>query len=116
MVGLVEKEWLETLSCVNLSEVSYLDFVEEGRRIAQDLKAQGADVVVALTHMRVPNDKRLAEEVAEIDLILGGHDHHYEVCMFSLSKAFADPVLGLPKLSLWGDGRQGRLGHTGLGS
>ena len=29
--------------------------------------------------MRWPNDIRLAEEVAEIDMILGGHDHQYEV-------------------------------------
>ena len=28
--------------------------------------------------MRVPNDLRLLESDAEIDLILGGHDHHYE--------------------------------------
>ena len=28
--------------------------------------------------MRVPNDIRLLESDAEIDLILGGHDHHYE--------------------------------------
>ena len=27
--------------------------------------------------MRLPNDKKLAEQVPEIDLILGGHDHHY---------------------------------------
>lgn len=25
--------------------------------------------------MRIPNDLRLAKEVDEIDLILGGHDH-----------------------------------------
>jgi 5'-nucleotidase len=29
--------------------------------------------------MREPNDIKLAENVSEIDLILGGHDHHYEV-------------------------------------
>jgi 5'-nucleotidase len=29
--------------------------------------------------MREPNDKKLAENVPEIDLILGGHDHHYEI-------------------------------------
>ena len=28
--------------------------------------------------MRIPNDVRLAEEVPELHLILGGHDHHYE--------------------------------------
>ncbi len=31
--------------------------------------------MIALTHMRTPNDLRLAKEVEEIDLILGGHDH-----------------------------------------
>ena len=35
--------------------------------------------MIALTHMRWPNDNRLAEEVDEIDLILGGHDHDYTV-------------------------------------
>jgi 5'-nucleotidase len=35
--------------------------------------------VIALTHMRYPNDVKLAESVDEIDLILGGHDHLYEV-------------------------------------
>lgn len=29
--------------------------------------------------MRTPNDCRLAENVDQIDLILGGHDHDYEV-------------------------------------
>lgn len=37
------------------------------------------DVVVALTHMRQPNDIILAESVAGIDLVLGGHDHFYAV-------------------------------------
>lgn len=34
-------------------------------------------MIIALTHMRDPNDIRLAEEVPEIHLVLGGHDHHY---------------------------------------
>ena len=40
---------------------------------------QGADYVIALTHMRWPNDERLATEAEAIDLILGGHDHDYGV-------------------------------------
>lgn len=38
---------------------------------------QGAEFVVALTHMRGPNDRRLAEQATGIDLILGGDDHDY---------------------------------------
>lgn len=41
---------------------------------------QGCELIIALTHMRLPNDKRLAENVPGIDIILGGHDHHYEIC------------------------------------
>lgn len=40
---------------------------------------KGVDYVIALTHMRTPNDCRLAANVDEVDLILGGHDHVYEV-------------------------------------
>ena len=35
------------------------------------------DLIIALTHMRVPKDRHLAAEVPEIDFILGGHDHLY---------------------------------------
>ena len=35
------------------------------------------DIIVALTHMRCPDDRMLAKSVPEIDFILGGHDHSY---------------------------------------
>jgi len=35
--------------------------------------------VIALTHMRWPNDILLAEHVSDIDLILGGHDHDFTI-------------------------------------
>ena len=40
---------------------------------------QNCDFVFALTHMRWNNDTILANEVPEIDLFLGGHDHDYVV-------------------------------------
>ncbi|KAH9632644.1 hypothetical protein HF086_008471 [Spodoptera exigua] len=43
------------------------------------LVEQGCEYVIALTHMRTPNDIKLAEGCNDIDLILGGHDHVYEV-------------------------------------
>ena len=39
------------------------------------LKQQGADVIVALTHDDIADDRELARSVDGIDLILGGHDH-----------------------------------------
>lgn len=53
--------------------------MEEGRKLARELKAQGADLLIALTHMRVPNDMKCADEIEEFDLVMGGHDHDIEV-------------------------------------
>ena len=43
------------------------------------LRAQGAELIVAVTHQREPNDNKLADKVPTglIDIILGGHDHYY---------------------------------------
>ena len=51
--------------------------------LAWELRDKGCEYIIALTHMRTPNDIRLAENVDEIDLILGGHDHVYEKKMVS---------------------------------
>ena len=77
-IGLVEKEWLDTLSTINPEEVTYTDYVESGQALAKELRGKGCQFIIALTHMRTPNDIRLAENTTEIDLILGGHDHVYE--------------------------------------
>lgn len=79
LIGLVEKEWLDTLATVNPEEVTFLDYSEAGQKLAQQLKQEGCDYIIALTHMRTPNDIKLAENCPEIDLILGGHDHVYEI-------------------------------------
>ncbi|XP_077284564.1 mannosylglucosyl-3-phosphoglycerate phosphatase isoform X2 [Arctopsyche grandis] len=78
LVGLVEQEWLDTLATINPDEVTFLDFVEAGTKLGAQLKQEGCDYVIALTHMRTPNDLKLAEQCNEVDLILGGHDHVYE--------------------------------------
>jgi len=79
LVGLVEREWLDTLATIDPEEVTFIDFVQAGRSLGKQLKEDGCDYVIALTHMRMPNDIKLAENVDEIDLILGGHDHNYDI-------------------------------------
>jgi 5'-nucleotidase/UDP-sugar diphosphatase len=41
----------------------------------KNLKEQGAEIIVALTHLNFDDDVNLARSVPGIDLILGGHDH-----------------------------------------
>jgi 2',3'-cyclic-nucleotide 2'-phosphodiesterase (5'-nucleotidase family) len=55
--------------------VRFTDEIAAASRAAAALRAQGADIVVALTHLDFEFDRRLAQAVPEIDLILGGHDH-----------------------------------------
>ncbi len=72
-VGLLTPE-TETLSSTG-GAVTFAPVVETGAAAAKALKAAGADIVVALTHLAIAEDRELARRVREIDLILGGHDH-----------------------------------------
>lgn len=42
-----------------------------------DLTEMGVDMIVALNHVGLPQDIRIAEAVEGIDLIVGGHSHTY---------------------------------------
>ena len=70
-MGLVEKEWLETLATINPEEVTYTDYVLAGRMLGRELKEKGCDYVIALTHMRTQNDVRSADLMALNGSLLG---------------------------------------------
>jgi len=78
LIGLVEKEWLDTLPTIDPKEVTYIDFIKAGNQLADELCMEGCQLIIALTHMRTPNDIELAKHCPKIDLILGGHDHVFE--------------------------------------
>ncbi|CAG8555464.1 8855_t:CDS:2, partial [Scutellospora calospora] len=83
IIGLVEKEWLETIP--NLaSSLKYKDFISVGNELSAKLRdpngPHAVDIIIALTHCRLSNDILLAKQCKDsIDLILGGHDHFYYV-------------------------------------
>ncbi|KAJ2663870.1 hypothetical protein IWW48_001136 [Coemansia sp. RSA 1200] len=105
VIGIVEKEWLDTLPCLPPT-FEYHDFVESARDMATRLKqgnmegevneekGNGAacDLVICLSHMRLPNDIKLADSCSDvIDLVLSGHDHFYYIG--SGVSEFSDPSL-----------------------
>mmetsp|Transcript_18657 Transcript_18657/g.18328 ORF Transcript_18657/g.18328 Transcript_18657/m.18328 type:complete len:389 (-) Transcript_18657:38-1204(-) len=53
----------------------YEDFIKSANKWCPKLREQGCELIIALTHMRMPNDKKLASKVPDLDIILGGHDH-----------------------------------------
>ena len=75
----VSEDWLKECSQVKPGELVYEDYIESAKKYARELKQQGAEVVLAITHNRLANDYTLTKEVPEIDLLLGGHDHFYHL-------------------------------------
>lgn len=55
--------------------VAFKPIIAPARRAVAALRKRGADIIVALTHLAMPEDRRLAKQVKGIDLILGGHEH-----------------------------------------
>jgi len=56
-------------------DMQFLDQHETARQMVDELNEQGADVIVALSHSGVDEDRKLAQEVQGIDVIVGGHCH-----------------------------------------
>jgi len=51
--------------------------VETATRAVKHLRDEGAQIVVALTHIGLEEDIRVAEAISGIDIIFGGHSHSY---------------------------------------
>lgn len=98
IIGLVEKEWIATVASWP-SNFVFKSMAETGIELSRLLRDPNGeykcDIIIALTHCRVPNDIALAKDLLAlspaaqqtthlhdqhgVDLILGGHDHLYYV-------------------------------------
>jgi 2',3'-cyclic-nucleotide 2'-phosphodiesterase (5'-nucleotidase family) len=64
---------------VGAKQVVFKAEAETARKSVAALKEKGADVIVALTHLDLDEDRKLLHEVGGINLVLGGHDHNVAV-------------------------------------
>jgi 2',3'-cyclic-nucleotide 2'-phosphodiesterase (5'-nucleotidase family) len=55
--------------------LKFLDPIAAAKEVVARARSARADVIVALTHQAMADDKQLAAAVPEIDVILGGHEH-----------------------------------------
>ena len=55
--------------------VTFLPILAAVRGAVSRLKAKGADLIAAITHLSIQQDRQLAWEVRDIGVILGGHEH-----------------------------------------
>ncbi|EIW81814.1 Metallo-dependent phosphatase [Coniophora puteana RWD-64-598 SS2] len=95
-IGLVEKAWIATITGWP-DNFEWKDTTEVGLELSKVLRDPAGphkcDMVFALTHARIPNDIKMAEELFAlspkaqagtdiisqhgVDILLGGHDHIY---------------------------------------
>lgn len=77
LIGLGEREWLATINSLP-PDLIYKSATATAKELVPQLRAQGAEIIICLSHMREHNDNKLAEQTdGLIDIILGGHDHYY---------------------------------------
>ena len=57
--------------------VIYQDPIAVSNEIAEQLKEEGFDVIVCLSHLGIQMDEKLVANTRNIDVILGGHSHTF---------------------------------------
>ncbi|PRY94532.1 5'-nucleotidase [Hasllibacter halocynthiae] len=57
------------------ADVIFSSMVDAAQAEVDALTEDGVNKIVLLTHVGLPADRRLAEEVTDVDLIIGGHSH-----------------------------------------
>lgn len=61
----------------NMLGVKALHPFEQAGRMIKDLRAASCDVVIAMSHLGLHEDRELAKRVEGLDLILGSHTHQF---------------------------------------
>ena len=90
----------------------FTPFIEAARAAVAKLKADGADAVVAVTHLDIAQDRQLGREVKGINVIMGGHDYDpitfYEGDVFIFKVGHDAQYLGAADIQI--DKTQGQSG------
>lgn len=74
-VGILGLITPETATSSSPGGTWFADPVPVARALIPIMRRAGATRIIALTHLRVDDDERLLAGVAQIDLVIGGHEH-----------------------------------------
>ncbi len=55
--------------------IFFENYISVAKKMVKILKSKGVNKIIFLTHIGFKNDIRLAQEVEDIDIIVGGHSH-----------------------------------------
>jgi 5'-nucleotidase/UDP-sugar diphosphatase len=76
LLGLAYPKTARTTAPRNVEGLSFTDPTEAAKRHVPILRREGADIVIAVTHLGLSADIQLARDVEGIDVIVGGHSHN----------------------------------------
>ncbi|MDR3557161.1 MAG: bifunctional UDP-sugar hydrolase/5'-nucleotidase [Syntrophobacteraceae bacterium] len=75
VIGLTTPQTRYTTKAENVAGLTFSRPASVMPALIRDVRAKGASIVIALTHLGLYDDRELATEVQGIDLIVGGHSH-----------------------------------------
>ncbi|OQX89012.1 MAG: hypothetical protein B6D65_05060 [candidate division Zixibacteria bacterium 4484_93] len=75
-VGIFGLTTQETNYISSPSPVLFTDPVTSAENMVDTLSSRGCDLIILLSHLGVAGDRRVAEAVSGIQIIVGGHDHY----------------------------------------
>ena len=76
-IGVIGYLTPETKHIPKTGGVEFLDEIETIRNISKKLKEDGINIIIALGHSGFETDKKIAAEIEDIDLVIGGHSHTF---------------------------------------
>jgi 5'-nucleotidase/UDP-sugar diphosphatase len=76
VIGLAYPHTDRTTAKKNVATVTFQDPAATVKRFLPKLRYEGAELVVILSHLGLNGDKKLANAVVGIDVIVGGHSHN----------------------------------------
>ncbi|WP_108944028.1 bifunctional metallophosphatase/5'-nucleotidase [Shewanella halifaxensis] len=56
-------------------DINFINAIETTQRTVKRLKSRGIDHIIVLSHLGLEQDRQLADKVADIGVIVGGHSH-----------------------------------------
>ena len=74
IIGLIVPDAASIIKASSVAGIHFLDAAKTVRAHLAEMRSK-ADLVVAVTHIGLDNDRKLARDVPEIDVIVGGHSH-----------------------------------------
>lgn len=76
VIGLAYPNTALTTASKNVAGLEFRDAIDTARELVPQLRREGAQLVVVLSHFGLSAEQHLAREVPGIDVIVGGHSHN----------------------------------------